>query len=97
MDLYLFDFDKTLYAYDFHFPLPALSLVTGLSQSHLAEIWWAGGCELRAESGEWPRSDQSLEDASPLGIHTHQLRYVNGVPQTDAMDAAISRFEDRNA
>ena len=209
MDLYLFDFDKTLYAYDFHFRMPAFSRVTGASQYHLAKTWWAGGYEVRAESGEWPSSEEylaeftrvtgaqltlenwqetralastaipasidalrrastlgtvsvlsnnpspfaeslpllapdvtaivgenrlvssqlgvrkpdarifelalarygaraedtffvddsanNLEGASALGIHTHQLGYVNGEPQTDALDEAITRFASRTA
>ena len=209
MDLYFFDFDKTLYAYDFRMRLPALSLVTGASQYHLAKTWWAGGYEERAEAGEWPTSAEylaefervtgsrlalenwqearalastvipasvdalrrastlgtvsllsnnpspfaeslpvlapdvtaivgenrlvscqlgvrkpdarifelalarygaraedtffvddsagNLEGARSLGIHTHQLAYVKGVPQTDALDEAITRFASRGA
>ena len=207
MDLYFFDFDKTLYAYNFRMRLPALSLVTGASQYHLAKTWWAGGYEVRAEAGEWPTSAEylaefervtgsrltlenwqearalastvipasvdalrrastlgtvsllsnnpspfaeslpvlapdvtaivgenrlvscqlgvrkpdarifelalthygaraedtffvddsadNLEGARALGIHTHQLAYVKGVPQTDALDEAITRFAGR--
>ena len=62
MDLYFFDFDKTLYAYDFRMRLPALSLVTGASQYHLAKTWWAGGYEERAEAGEWPSSAEYLAE-----------------------------------
>lgn len=209
MDLYFFDFDKTLYAYDFRMRLPALSLVTGASQYHLAKTWWAGGYEVRAEAGEWPTSAEylaefervtkspltlenwqearalastaipasvealrrasalgtvsllsnnpspfaeslpllapdvtaivgdnrlvscelgvrkpaarlfelalahydaraedtffvddsagNIEGARAVGIHGHQLTYVTGVPQTDALDAAITRFANRNA
>ena len=209
MDLYFFDFDETLYAYDFRMRLPALSLVTGASQYHLAKTWWAGGYEERAEAGEWPTSAEylakfervtgsrltlenwqearalastaipasvdalrrastlgtvsllsnnpspfaeslpvlapdvtaivgenrlvscqlgvrkpdarifelalarygaraedtffvddsadNLEGARALGIHTHQLAYVKGVPQTDALDEAITRFASRSA
>ena len=209
MDLYFFDFDETLYAYDFRMRLPALSLVTGASQYHLAKTWWAGGYEERAEAGEWPSSAEylaefervtgsrltlenwqearalastaipasvdalrrastlgtvsllsnnpspfaeslpvlapdvtaivgenrlvscqlgvrkpdarifelalacygaraedtffvddsadNLEGARALGIHTHQLAYVKGVPQTDALDEAITRFASRSA
>lgn len=209
MDLYFFDFDKTLYAYDFRMRLPVLSLVTGASQYHLARTWWAGGFEVRAEAGEWPTSDEylakfervtgsrltlenwqearalastvipasvealrrastlgtvsllsnnpspfaeslpvlapdvtaivgenrvvscqlgvrkpdarifelalerygaraedtffvddsasNLEGAQAHGIHTHQLAYVKGVPQTDALDEAITRFANRSA
>ena len=209
MDLYFFDFDKTLYAYNFRMRLPALSLVTGASQYHLAKTWWAGGYEVRAEAGEWPTSAEYLAEfervtgsrltlenwqearalastvipasvdalrrastlgtvsllsnnpspfaeslpvlapdvtaivgenrlvscqlgvrkpdsrifelalarygaraedtffvddsagnlagARALGIHTHQLAYVRGVPQTDALDEAITRFASRSA
>ncbi len=58
MTLFFFDFDKTLYAYDFHIRLPALSLVTGASQYQLAKTWWAGGYEIRAEEGEWRECDE---------------------------------------
>lgn len=61
MDLYLFDFDETLYDYDFRVRLPALSLLTGVSQYELAKSWWAGGFERRAEAGEWPTSAEYLE------------------------------------
>lgn len=61
VDLYLFDFDETLNDYDFRVRLPALSRVTGISQYHLAKTWWAAGYEHRAEAGEWPSSDEYLE------------------------------------
>ena len=54
VDLYFFDLDKTLYAYDFRRRLPALAEMTGASQYHLASTWWAAGFEARAEAGEWP-------------------------------------------
>ncbi|HEY0258958.1 MAG TPA: HAD family phosphatase [Lacisediminihabitans sp.] len=60
MDLYLFDFDKTLYAYDNRKRLPALSRSTGVSEYHLAKTWWVGGFETRAEAGEWPSSEEYL-------------------------------------
>lgn len=60
-DLYIFDFDKTLYAYNFRLRLPTLSLITGVSEYHLAKTWWASGCESRAEAGEWPTSAEYLE------------------------------------
>jgi HAD superfamily hydrolase (TIGR01509 family) len=61
VNLYLFDFDKTLYAYDFRKRLPALSTVSGVSQYHLAKTWWAGGYEVRAELGEWKTADEYLD------------------------------------
>ena len=61
MDLYLFDFDKTLYAYDFRKRLPALSRMSGVSQYHLAKTWWAGGYETRAELGEWATAEDYLD------------------------------------
>ncbi len=56
--LFFFDFDKTLYAYDFRQRLPALSRITAVSQYHLAKTWWAGGFETRAEAGEWPTPEE---------------------------------------
>jgi glucose-1-phosphatase len=61
VDLYLFDFDKTLYSYDFLRRLPALSRMTGVSQYDLASGWWAAGFERRAERGEFPDSESYLE------------------------------------
>jgi putative hydrolase of the HAD superfamily len=62
VDLYLFDFDKTLYAYDFRKRLPELARLGGVSQYHLASTWWAAGFERRAESGEWPTADAYLAE-----------------------------------
>ncbi|MCU1514395.1 MAG: family phosphatase [Microbacteriaceae bacterium] len=62
VDLYLFDFDRTLYAYDFRMRLPALALITGASQYHLARTWWAGGYEHRAEMGEWNTAGEYLSE-----------------------------------
>ncbi|MCU1505876.1 MAG: hydrolase [Microbacteriaceae bacterium] len=66
MDLYFFDFDKTLYAYDSMRRLPALSRFTGASEYHLAKTWWAGGYERRAELGEWPIADEYLAEFSEV-------------------------------
>jgi len=62
VDLYLFDFDKTLYAYDFRFRLPALASASGASQYQLASRWWAAGYETRAENGEWPTAEEYLAE-----------------------------------
>ncbi|TAL44243.1 MAG: HAD family phosphatase [Salinibacterium sp.] len=62
MDLYFFDLDKTLYAYDFRHRLPALALASGVSQYRLAKSWWAGGFEMRAEAGAWPTVDEYLDE-----------------------------------
>ena len=62
MDLYLFDFDKTLYAYDFRKRLPELARLGGVSQYRLASTWWAAGFERRAESGAWPTADAYLAE-----------------------------------
>jgi HAD superfamily hydrolase (TIGR01509 family) len=61
VDLYLFDFDKTLYRYDFRRRLPALAESIGASQYHLAKSWWAAGYEARAERGEWGTADEYFE------------------------------------
>jgi putative hydrolase of the HAD superfamily len=62
VDLYLFDFDKTLYRYDFRRRLPELSRFGGVSQYSLAKRWWAAGYERRAESGEWSDADAYLSE-----------------------------------
>jgi FMN phosphatase YigB (HAD superfamily) len=62
VDLFFFDFDKTLYAYDFRKRLPALSIISGVSQYHLAKTWWEGGYETRAEFGEWSTSAEYLAE-----------------------------------
>jgi FMN phosphatase YigB (HAD superfamily) len=62
VDLYLFDFDKTLYAYDFRKRLPALARLGGQSEYHLAKTWWEGGYEHRAEAGEWPDAEDYLAE-----------------------------------
>lgn len=60
MDVYFFDCDDTLYAYDFHKRLPLLASLTGSTQYHLASTWWAGGHEHAAEAGEYLSSDEYL-------------------------------------
>lgn len=62
MDIYFFDLDKTLYAYDFRYRLPELSRLSGASQYRMAKSWWAAGCEARAEAGEWPTVDSYLDE-----------------------------------
>ena len=62
VSLFFFDFDKTLYAYNFRMRLPALSLITGASQYHLAKSWWAGGFERRAEAGEWRTPEEYFDE-----------------------------------
>lgn len=61
MDLYLFDFDDTLYAFDHGKRLPALSRVTGVSQYQLACRWWSAGYERAAENGEYTSTAEYLE------------------------------------
>jgi FMN phosphatase YigB (HAD superfamily) len=60
MDVYFFDCDETLYAYDFRKRLPMLARLTGRSQYHLASTWWAGGHEHAAESGEYGSTEEYL-------------------------------------
>lgn len=62
MNLYFFDFDKTLYAYDFRRRLPAMSRIGGVSQYRMAKSWWAAGYEKRAEAGEWPEASEYLDE-----------------------------------
>lgn len=60
-DVYFFDCDKTLYAYDFRKRLPALARLTGASQYHLANTWWVGGFETAADEGEYRSSEEYFE------------------------------------
>lgn len=60
-DVYFFDCDQTLYAYDFRKRLPALAELTGASEYHLARIWWVGGHEDAANVGEYRSTDEYLE------------------------------------
>lgn len=66
MNLYFFDLDKTLYAYDFRHRLPELSRVTGVSEYRLARSWWADGYEVRAEGGEWPTTNEYLDEFAAI-------------------------------
>lgn len=96
MDLYLFDFDKTLYAYDFHQRLPALSRMTGVSQYDLASSWWAGGYEARAEAGEWPDADSYLEKfaevtGARLTLTQWQDARLGAMTRIDGSVAALRR------
>lgn len=58
--LFLFDFDKTLYAYDFRRRLPRLAELTGVSQYALAKRWWEEGHEAAAEAGEYLSTEEYL-------------------------------------
>lgn len=93
MDLYLFDFDKTLYAYDFRKRLPALSAASGVSQYHLAKTWWAAGYEVRAELGEWTTSDEYLDkfaEVTGARLTLYQwceARHAASTPNVGVVDA----------
>lgn len=93
MDLYFFDFDKTLYAYDFLKRLPALSTITGASQYHLAKTWWADGYEARAEAGAWRTAAEYLEKFAEVTGYTLSLdqwceaRQAASTPIAGSVDA----------
>lgn len=93
MDLYLFDFDKTLYAYDFRKRLPALSRFSGVSQYHLAKTWWAAGYEVRAELGEWQTAAEYLDKfAEVTGARLSldqwcEARHAASTPNPGVVDA----------
>ncbi len=93
MDLYFFDFDRTLYAYDYRMRLPALARITGTSQYHLASSWWAAGFETRAEAGEWPTSAEYLAQfeqvtGEPLTLsHWQEARALASTPIPQSVDA----------
>jgi putative hydrolase of the HAD superfamily len=81
VDLYFFDLDKTLYAYDFRRRLPALATMLGSSQYHLARSWWADGYEARAEVGEWPTPHEYLD----------QFASITGTRRLDLEEWAAAR------
>jgi HAD superfamily hydrolase (TIGR01509 family) len=93
VDLYLFDFDKTLYAYDFRKRLPALSRMSGVSQYHLAKTWWAAGYEVRAELGEWATAQDYLDQfAAVTGARLTldqwcEARHEASTPNAGVVDA----------
>jgi HAD superfamily hydrolase (TIGR01509 family) len=93
VDLYLFDFDKTLYAYDFRQRLPALSRFSGVSQYHLAKTWWAAGYEVRAELGEWSTAEDYLDEfARVTGARLTldqwcEARHAASTPNAGVVDA----------
>jgi putative hydrolase of the HAD superfamily len=93
VDLYLFDFDKTLYAYDFRRRLPALARITGASQYHLAKSWWAGGYEERAEAGAWHTAHEYLEKFAEVTGYPLSLeqwcasRHEASTPTAGSVDA----------
>jgi putative hydrolase of the HAD superfamily len=93
VDLYLFDFDKTLYAYDFRKRLPALSMASGVSQYHLARTWWAAGYEVRAELGEWKTAEDYLDKfAEVTGARLTldqwcEARHAASTPNAGVVDA----------
>ena len=85
MDLFFFDFDKTLYAFDFRKRLPALSIISGVSQYHLAKTWWGGGYETRAESGEWSTSAEyfaEFERVTGAAITLEQWQQTRALAST---------------
>jgi glucose-1-phosphatase len=88
VDLYFFDFDKTLYDYNFRGRLPALSRLSGVSQYHLASTWWAAGLEVRAENGEWPTAAEYLEEFARVTGAALSLDQW-----TEARQAAMTRID----
>lgn len=96
MDLYLFDFDKTLYAYDFRKRLPELARLGGVSEYALASGWWAAGFERRAEAGEWPEPEAYLaEFARVTGVSLTLEKWADArrlaMTRIDGSVAALSR------
>lgn len=89
MDLYFFDLDKTLYAYNFRRRLPALAVLTGASQYHLARTWWADGYEPRAEAGEWPTPDEYLDKFAAVT----QTRRLTLAEWASARSQAMTRID----
>ncbi len=96
MDLYLFDFDDTLYAFDHGKRLPALSHITGVSQYQLASRWWTGGYERTAESGAYSSTDEYLDafakvTGAPLTLAQWQWCRAQAMSRIDGAVAALER------
>jgi FMN phosphatase YigB (HAD superfamily) len=96
VDLYLFDFDKTLYGYNFLHRLPALSRSSGVSQYDLASTWWAKGYEARAEAGEWPDSESYLDKfaevtTARLTLREWQDARISAMTRIDSSVASLRR------
>ncbi|WP_233563770.1 HAD family phosphatase [Cryobacterium tepidiphilum] len=90
-DVYFFDCDKTLYAYDFRKRLPTLARLVGSSQYHLAKTWWVGGHERAANAGEYNSAEEYLD----------AWREVTGTTLTlaqwqEARAAAMTRIPGRS-
>ena len=99
MDLYFFDFDKTLYDYNFMKRLPALATASGVSQYRLASSWWAAGFETRAESGEWPTTGEYLAEFSRVtGARITQEQWIaarkSAMTRNEGSVAALRRAKD---
>ncbi len=99
MDLYLFDFDKTLYSYNFLHRLPALSRASGVSQYDLASGWWAKGYEARAEAGEWPDSESYLEKfaevtGAELTLREWQDARISAMTRIDSSVESLRRCSE---
>lgn len=84
MDLYLFDLDKTLYAYDFRRRLPALAWLAGVSQYRRA-----------AELGTVSLlSNNPAATAAALPLIAPD-EWVDGASVTDGFIGTIERFAGR--
>jgi len=99
VDLYFFDFDKTLYDYNFMKRLPALATASGVSQYRLASSWWAAGFEARAESGEWPTTAEYLAEFTRVtGAHITQDQWIaarkSAMTRNEGTVAALRRAKD---
>ena len=96
MDLYFFDLDRTLYAYNFRFRLPELARLSGASQYALASSWWTAGSETRAETGEWPTSDEYLDEFARITggrrLSLEQWASARALSMT-RIDASIAALE----
>lgn len=93
VDLYLFDFDQTLYAYDFRRRLPALAELTGSTQYTIASRWWAAGHEKRADAGGYATVEAYLSAwreavGVELTVEAYQRSRAASITRSEsAMDA----------
>lgn len=92
-DVYFFDCDNTLYAYDFQKRLPLLAALTGASQYQLAKTWWEGGHEAASEAGAFASTEEYLEAFERVtGValsreHWFEARAASMAPIDGALEA----------
>ncbi len=103
MDLYFFDLDKTLYAYEWPSVVEILGeniLVSSMldSRKPSAMLFESAMAHYGASPERTFLADDSLENvvgARAMGITAHRPNYVGDVPQTEELMIAVEAFASR--